>query len=36
MNRVVTLAGICMLSLSTASLLAGADKKSKPGPLTGT
>ena len=36
MNRVVTWAGICLLSLSTASLLYGADKKSKPGPLTGT
>jgi len=36
MNRVVTLAGICLLSLSTANLLAGADKKSKPGPLAGT
>jgi hypothetical protein len=36
MNRVVTLAGICLLSLSAASLLDGADKKSKPGPLTGT
>ena len=36
MNRVVTLAGICLLGLSTASLLAGADKKSKPGPLAGT
>ena len=36
MNRVVTLAGICLLSLSTTNLLAGADKKSKPGPLAGT
>ena len=36
MNRVVTWAGICLLSLSTATLLYGADKKSKPGPLTGT
>ena len=36
MNRIVTWAGICLLSLSAASLLYGADKKSKPGPLTGT
>ncbi len=36
MNRAVTLAGVCLLSLSTVSLVCGADKKSKPGPLTGT
>jgi hypothetical protein len=36
MKRVVTLAGICLLSLSAAGLLFGADKKPKPGPLTGT
>ena len=36
MNRVLTLAGICLLSLSTVSLVCGADKKAKPGPLTGT
>lgn len=34
MNRVVSLA--CLLSLSAVSLAYGADKKSRPGPLTGT
>ena len=36
MYRVVTLAGICLFSFSTVSLVCGADKKAKPGPLTGT
>jgi hypothetical protein len=36
MNRVVTLAGICLFSFSTVSLVCGADNKAKPGPLTGT
>lgn len=36
MNRVVILAGAFLLSLSTTSLVYGADKKAKAGPLTGT
>ena len=36
MNRIVTMTVICLLTLSTASLLARADSKSKPGPLAGT
>jgi hypothetical protein len=36
MNRTVTLAGFCLVSLLTASLVYAADKKSKSGPLTGT
>jgi len=36
MNRVVTLSAVCWLSLSVVTLVYGADKKLKPGPLTGT
>jgi hypothetical protein len=36
MNRLVTLVAACSLSLSVLTPVYGADKKSKPGPLTGT